>query len=172
MAKKETLEKIAIDLQTGQKQKAVMRLRSLITSYPYDLSLREKLAEIYYEAGFLDMAGLYWLLHEPSDERMSKAIEVYRASVNYSEQKMLADIAFHGEVDELNDYATNLLIQLKHPTQQITKKQTEKTTNNVGSWIEKYGCLVILTFCLFVFIWGMVDLAMTLFPWLTQKIIP
>ena len=44
------------DLKEGRKKKACDRLRNMINQFPDDLSLRKKLGQIYYEAGFLDEA--------------------------------------------------------------------------------------------------------------------
>ncbi|WP_413533942.1 DUF6584 family protein [Empedobacter brevis] len=51
---KSLLDKINYDLEQGRKYKATLRLRNLINYFPNDLTFRNKLAEIYYESGFLD----------------------------------------------------------------------------------------------------------------------
>lgn len=181
MVKQETLAKIETDLQLGCKQRAIVRLRSLVASYPYDLTLRYQLAEIYYQAGFMDMAGLYWLLHEPTDERMKQAIAVYQTSVNHSAQQMLKDIAFHGDqnrhTSELETYALNQLhtlnaLKAKANGESNPPKPPKSVRSAVTDTALEKGCLLILLVCLLIFIWGFIDIIRSVFPWLSEKIIP
>jgi len=69
---KETFDRKDEEIESGLKFKAADRLRNLINEYPNDLTLWDKLAELYYESGFLDAAGRYWILFEPNDDRKRK----------------------------------------------------------------------------------------------------
>ncbi|WP_435524081.1 DUF6584 family protein [Chryseobacterium indoltheticum] len=44
--------RIEEDLKAGRKKKACDRMRNLINEFPNDISLREKLGQIYYDSGF------------------------------------------------------------------------------------------------------------------------
>lgn len=90
----EKLNRINEEIETGLKLKSADRLRNLINEYPNELSIWKRLAELYYESGFLDAAGRYWVLTEPTDERIKRAVEVYLNSVNHSGTQVLQDITF------------------------------------------------------------------------------
>lgn len=170
MAKRETLAKINTDLQSGRKQRAITRLRSLVAAYPYDLSLRNQLAEIYYDAGFMDMAGLYWLLHQPTDKRMKKAIAVYQVSVNHSAQQMLRDLAFHGDKNELEAYALNQLNQLEALKAKLNnasalEKQSNPKRSSIAETLIENSLGWIFLVCILIFLWGLIDIATLILPW-------
>jgi hypothetical protein len=71
---KEKIAKIDSEIELGLKFKAADRLRNLIQENPNELELWNKLAELYYESGFLDAAGKYWILTEPTNDRIKKCI--------------------------------------------------------------------------------------------------
>ena len=95
------------------KLKASDLLRNLINENPNDQNLRNTLAELYYQSGFLDAAGRYWILTEPNDEKIIESIEVYEKSVNYSGNKILQDLKFRGDKNLLSEYAQIKLSELE-----------------------------------------------------------
>lgn len=109
------LNKIEQDIAKGLKLKAVNRLRSLVNDYPNELAIRERLAELYYDSGFLDAAGKYWLLTEtePEDEKIKKCVELYEKSVNQSGTQILNELAFRGDKLRLPQYAQDKLTSLE-----------------------------------------------------------
>jgi len=107
------LIKIDEEINSGLKLKAADRLRNLINEYPNDLSLWNKLAELYYQSGFLDAAGRYWILFEPTDDRIKESIEAYKKSVNNSGYQILQEITFRGEKKKLPEYAQKKLEELE-----------------------------------------------------------
>lgn len=115
---KEKLKKIDEEIKCGLKLKAADRLRSLINEYPNDLTIWDKLAELYYDSGFLDAAGRYWILFEPNDERKRKSIEAYRSTVNNSGYQILQEITFRGDKEKLPEYAKRTLIELEADSRQ------------------------------------------------------
>lgn len=166
-----TREKIQTDLEAGREFKAVKRLRSLIKTYPHDLSLRHQLATIYDEAGFQDAAGLHWLLCEPKNARMRQSVAIYRASVNHSSKQILADLAFYGDIAELDGYAQSVLQQLQtEATGQLAMKVKKDNSTRESAWGEK-GCLVVMLVLLTLFLVGVINGLMTIFPWLTDKML-
>ena len=92
MSLSKKLERIDRESKNGLKLKSADRLRNLINEHPNEMIIWKKLAELYYDSGFLDAAGRYWVLTEPTDERIQKAQEIYLESVNYSGTKILNDI--------------------------------------------------------------------------------
>ena len=74
---KEKISKIDSEIKDGLKSKAADRLPNLIQENPNETELWNRLAELYYESGFLDSAGKYWILTEPTDERISKCVDIY-----------------------------------------------------------------------------------------------
>ncbi|WP_294288084.1 DUF6584 family protein [uncultured Chryseobacterium sp.] len=113
--------KIEQDLKTGKKKKACERLRNLINEYPDDLSLRGKLAQIYYAAGFKDEAGKFWILSEPQNFEMKEAVEIYRSSLSNSRNAILKDIVFRGDKNKLPLYTLNIIKELEADSFKKTK---------------------------------------------------
>lgn len=104
---KKKLEKIDFEVENGLKFKASDRLRNLIQENPNETQLWNKLAELYYESGFLDSAGKYWILTEPTEDRIKKCVEIYEKSVNYSGYQILQEIVFRGDKSKLSEFAQN-----------------------------------------------------------------
>lgn len=77
----------------------------MINEFPDDISLREKLAQIYYDSGFKDEAGKFWILSEPQNLEMKESVETYRNSVSNSGNAILKDIVFRGDKSQLSDYS-------------------------------------------------------------------
>ncbi|GAE66048.1 hypothetical protein H3Z85_11860 [Chryseobacterium indologenes] len=117
--------KIEQDLKEGRKKKACDRLRNLINQSPDDISLRKSLGNIYYEAGFLDEAGKFWILCEPENDTMKMAVEVYRKSLSSSGNAILKDIVFRGDKNLLDDYAKNVISGLEENSFKLTKQIPE-----------------------------------------------
>ncbi|AZB24838.1 hypothetical protein EG339_09685 [Chryseobacterium bernardetii] len=114
-------DKIEQDLKEGKKKKACDRLRNLINQFPDDLSLRKKLGQIYYEAGFIDEAGKYLILSQPENKEMEKAVALYRKTLGNSGNAILKDIVFRGNKAQLNEYAMNVFTELEKDSLKKTK---------------------------------------------------
>ncbi|WP_347217810.1 DUF6584 family protein [Chryseobacterium sp.] len=114
-------DKIEQDLKEGKKKKACDRLRNLINQFPNDLSLRKKLGQIYYNAGFIDEAGKYWILSEPENKEMEKAVALYRKTLGNSGNAILKDIVFRGNKAQLNEYAMKVFAELEKDSLKKTK---------------------------------------------------
>lgn len=118
---KDKLAKIESEIDNGLKLKATDRLRNLINQYPNEIELWSRLAELYYESGFLDAAGRYWILTEPTDDRIKKCVEIYEKSVNYSGTKILQDITFRGDKLKLSEFALKKLTDLELDSKEKSK---------------------------------------------------
>ncbi|MFC4633552.1 DUF6584 family protein [Dokdonia ponticola] len=110
---KDKLAKIESEIDNGLKLKAADRLRNLINQYPNETGLWDRLAALYYESGFLDAAGRYWILTEPTEDRIKRCVEIYEKSVNYSGTKILQDITFRGDKHSLSEFALKKLTDLE-----------------------------------------------------------
>lgn len=143
------------EIKKGLKLKAVNRLRNVINQFPNEIGVRTMLAQLYYEAGFYDAAGLYWMLTEPLEERIKECTAIYRASVNYSPIQILKDIRFRGDKLELSPYALQALDALekeRYEKNKSSKKYNQRISQeaNTGSdWFS--GALIILILLVFVF---------------------
>lgn len=113
MSLEEKLEKIDSEIQRGLKLKATDRLRNLIQEHPNELDLWNKLAELYYESGFMDAAGKYWILTEPTEERIKKCADIYEKSVNYSGYQILQELVYRGDKTKLPEYAQKKMLALE-----------------------------------------------------------
>jgi hypothetical protein len=118
---KQKLEKIDSEIEKGLKFKASDRLRNLIKENPNETQLWNKLAELYYDSGFLDSAGKWWILTEPTDERIKRCVEIYEKSVNYSGYQILQEITFRGEKSKLSEFAQKKLSELEYDSKKKTK---------------------------------------------------
>ena len=110
---KDKLAKIEFDIKNGLKFKAADRLRNMINQYPNETELWNRLAELYYESGFLASAGKYWILTEPKNDRIKKSVEIYEKSVNYSGTEILKDITFRGDRTKLSEFGQKKLTELE-----------------------------------------------------------
>ncbi|MFC3160857.1 hypothetical protein SAMN05443633_105219 [Chryseobacterium arachidis] len=113
--------RIEQDLKDGRKKKACDRLRNMINQFPDDISLREKLAQIYYDSGFKDEAGKFWILSEPQNFEMKEAVEIYRNSLSNSGNAILKDIVFRGDKNRLSEHSKNILNELESDSFKRTK---------------------------------------------------
>lgn len=153
----EKLNQINEEIEAGLKLKSADRLRNLINEYPNELSIWERLAELYYESGFLDAAGRYWVLTEPTEERIKKAVEIYLNSINHSGTQVLQDITFRGDKDELSDYARKKLSEFEtdsktksnyvptfKPKQDKSERKNSKHQETTKDKLTKWGIIAIL----------------------------
>ena len=141
------------DIKSGRKKKACERLRNLINDFPDDLSLREKLAQIYYDSGFLDEAGKFWILSELHTFEIKEAVEIYRKSLGDSGNAILKDIVFRGDKTQLPEYSKNILNDLESDSFKKTnhipefkRKKREKGnyTETKESFLSKIGFYMII----------------------------
>lgn len=147
------LYRIEQDLKAGRKKKACDRLRNMINQFPNDLSLRKKLGQIYFEAGFLDEAGKFWILSSPENNEMENAVEIYRKSLSDSGNAILKDIVFRGDKNLLDEYAWKVITELEQNSLKITKHiPVFKTkTREKGSYSEtQTGFLSKIVTCLLI----------------------
>ncbi|KUN81479.1 hypothetical protein AQJ66_24070 [Streptomyces bungoensis] len=88
----ETLARADADLAAGRVPAARQRLRGLISSFPHDLTLRRRLAEVYRLYGDAAEAGRWMYLEEDRDADETAAFEARYGSPGW---RMKA-LAWHG----------------------------------------------------------------------------
>ncbi|MFF0201223.1 DUF6584 family protein [Streptomyces sp. NPDC005017] len=80
MPLRETLDRVDADLAAGRVPVARQRLRGLVSSFPYDLTLRRRLAEVYRLYGDTAEAGRWMYLEEDRNADETAAFEArYRS---------------------------------------------------------------------------------------------
>ena len=177
MSLESKLENIEIDIQNGLKFKSADRLRNLINQYPNEQELWNRLAELYYESGFLDGAGRYWILTEPTNDRIKKSVEVYEKSVNYSGYQILQEITFRGEKDKLTEYGQKKLTELENDSSEkvsyipkfaenLNRNERKIQKNIERTYKEKLIEKLIIGFLIFILISaiiGIVEISSWLF---------
>lgn len=92
MPLRETLVRVDADLAAGRVPVARQRLRGLISSFPHDLSLRRRLAEVYRLYGDAAEAGRWMYLEEDRNAEETAAFETRYGSPGW---RMKA-LAWHG----------------------------------------------------------------------------
>jgi hypothetical protein len=147
------------EIKNGLRFKAVNRLRNVINQFPDNMEARTKLAQLYYEAGFYDAAGLFWMLTEPVEEHVKQCTVIYKASVNYSPVQILKDIKYRGNVSGLSPYAAEVLKSLEE--EKRTKNASSKAYNKrleaaPDSKSDSWGA-ILLVVILIVFLLGFIN---------------
>ena len=168
---KEKLAKIEIDIKNGLKFKAADRLRNMINQYPNETELWNRLAELYYESGFLASAGKYWILTEQSDDKIKKCVEIYEKSVNHSGTKILQDITFRGDKSKLSEFGKRKLSELESDSKKKSnyvpefspilnkkRKNKERQKTNFKDELIKFGLIVLLIGILLSIIVGFITI--------------
>ncbi|WP_254047420.1 DUF6584 family protein [Streptomyces aureus] len=75
MSQLNTLARVDADLDAGRVPMARQRLRGLVSSFPYDLTLRRRLAEVYRLYGDAAEAGRWMYLEEDRNAEETAAFE-------------------------------------------------------------------------------------------------
>lgn len=79
----ETLARVDADLAAGRVPLARQRLRGLVSSYPYDLTLRRRLAEVYRLYGDAAEAGRWMYLEQGRNAEETAAFEARYGSARW-----------------------------------------------------------------------------------------
>ena len=117
MSKETVLSRIETDLQRGDLGKARDRLHTLVYSYPSDMALRVRLAEVYHRLQFPAMAGRYWYLEEHRTPEMETVVAAFERSCGNDTLLMLSAIKFRGDPYQVGDYTRQRLGMLQQAVQ-------------------------------------------------------
>lgn len=156
------LAAINCDIELGRKQRAADKLRKLICQNPEEIDLWFITGELYYNSGFLDMAGRYWLFYPSVEPHITKAIDIYKESVNFSSTQMLRDIKFSGSAENLPLYSQNIIESLEkdafkstgfvpryNNTPYVPEKEKFRPPS-ISKIKQNFGCLLGIVLIVFV----------------------
>jgi len=155
------LKRIDIDfeIEEGFKFKAADRLANMLRANPEDMYLWNMLGELYYDSGFYDAAGKYWLMYPSNEYHIVKCIEIYRESMNHSATRILNDIKFRGDKSKLTNFSREILEELEEESKNEggyvhrspIVRITDETLNSETNWFkEAVWMLLKVLFLLFL----------------------
>ncbi|MEV6192118.1 DUF6584 family protein [Streptomyces sp. NPDC051920] len=166
MPLRDTLARVDADLAAGRVPVARQRLRGLVSSFPDDLTLRRRLAEIYRLYGEPAEAGR-WMYLEP--DRDTAETSAFEARYETAELRMHA-LAWRGsESLASTDFARGQLEAVRvacsdsmgHPVDWDTASRDTKadsTNSPVADFLAGAGCLVAVVAFLAIWVNGLVAL--------------
>ncbi|MDX2706423.1 hypothetical protein PV350_26745 [Streptomyces sp. PA03-6a] len=169
----ETLARIDADLAAGRVPVARQRLRGLISSFPHDLPLRRRLAEVYRLYGDAAEAGRWMYLEDDRDADETAAFEARYGSPG----RRMKALAWHGpEAMAATAFAEGQLVAVRtacteevgHPVnwddpasyRDSLDEQHEAPSEpwTVGGVLAGAGCLVAVLVFLAIWVNGLVAL--------------
>lgn len=113
MSKKDALIKVKKDIADKDLGMARQRLHSLIAEYPNDLSLRSKLAKVYWKLQYPELAGRYWYLEENLGKEGKLAVGFFKKMYGNDEFSILRALKFKGSLKSIPLYARHKLERLQ-----------------------------------------------------------
>ncbi|WP_030805573.1 DUF6584 family protein [Streptomyces sp. NRRL F-2799] len=152
MPLRDTLARVDEDLAAGRVPVARQRLRGLVSSFPYDPTLRRRLAEVYRLYGEPAQAGRWMYLEEDRDAAETAAFEArYRTSA-----ERRAALSWDGP-DSLapTDFAREQLAAL--PVASPESVESSGHADVKGS-LAAAGCLVLALAFLAIWVIGVIAL--------------
>ncbi len=153
MSLQQTLQRVERDIAAGNLGRARDRLHGLVWQYPDDLSLRERLAEVYWQLQFPSMAGCYWYLHEPSTEARQRAVREFEHACGNDPLHLLTRLKFRGDPERLPPYARDKLERLqrecerkygRYPVFHATSKRWQFSPPSWRRRVAAAGCVLAL----------------------------
>ncbi|MFD9461974.1 DUF6584 family protein [Streptomyces sp. NPDC060027] len=166
MPLRDTLSQVDADLAAGRVPVARQRLRGLVSSFPDDLMLRRRLAEVYRLYGEPAEAGRWMYLDKDRDASETSAFE---ARYRTAPQRMRA-LAWHGpESLAQSAFARQQLAAIRaacsdalgHPVDWDTVPSSRETDNRgstFAGFLAATGCLVAVLAFLAIWVIGLVAL--------------
>ncbi|WP_333774014.1 DUF6584 family protein [Streptomyces sp. IBSBF 3136] len=173
MPLRETLARADADLAAGRVPVARQRLRGLISSFPHDLTLRRRLAEVYRLYGDSAEAGRWMYLE---DDRSAEETAAFEARYGTPGRRMKA-LAWHGPEanaatafaqEQLTSVRTACAEELGHPADRddpasyrdAVEEEREAPCEpwTVGGVLAGAGCLAAALVFLAVWVNGIVAL--------------
>ncbi|WP_336317624.1 DUF6584 family protein [Streptomyces lavendofoliae] len=173
MPLRETLAHVDADLAAGRVPVARQRLRGLVSSFPYDLTLRRRLAEVYRLYGDAAEAGRWMYLEEDRDVEETAAFEARYGSPGWRMKALAwrgpeATAATSFAREQLAAVRTACALELGHPVDWDDPASYRESLEGTyeapsGSWsasgvLAGVGCLVGALAFLAVWVVGVVAL--------------
>lgn len=101
MARPETLRKVEYDIQNGNLGLARDRLHGLMLSYPDDLGLRVRLAEVYSQLQQPVMAGRYCYLEAEKTPEMEAAVQAFEKMQGHDPLRIMRALNYRGDLSAI-----------------------------------------------------------------------
>ena len=170
MAKEDTLRRVQTDIEAGNIGRARDRLHGLIWQYPNDLSLRARLAEVYWQLRFPAMAGCYWYLEEPASDKIREAQAEFERFCGRDPLHMLQRLKFRGDAASMPPYAREKLLGLQRDCERkhgcypdFSKKPAYRRTGGWKEQVVPWGCVAGIAAVLVLAAIGLVRVLQWLF---------
>ncbi|MEU6370026.1 DUF6584 family protein [Streptomyces sp. NPDC046931] len=166
MPLRDTLARVDSDLAAGRVPVARQRLRGLVSSFPNDLMLRRRLAEVYRLYGEPAEAGRWMYLEQDRDAAETSAFE---ARYRTAPQRMRA-LSWHGpESLAPSDFAREQLAAVRAASSRVMGRPVDWDTLPSGceadgkgggfaDFLAGAGCLVAVLAFLAIWVNGLVAL--------------
>ena len=157
MSRETTLARVERDRARGDLGRARDRLHGLIQTYPNDLDLRRRLAEVYSSLRFPAMAGRYWYLAEAKTELMADACRAFGKGFHNDPFGMWCALKFRGDINQLDcAYAREQLRALQARCRKshhscpdfspkgLEKRRARRRGEGLLSGVATLGCMLAL----------------------------
>ncbi|MDV9190345.1 DUF6584 family protein [Streptomyces sp. SR27] len=173
MSQSNTLARVDADLVAGRVPMARQRLRGLVASFPYDLTLRRRLAEVYRLYGDAAEAGRWTYLEEDRSAEETAAFEARYGSpgrrmkaLAWRGPEELAATAFaHGQLVAVRTACAERLgrpVDWDDPSSYGEDTYEERASDvggwSVGGFVAGAGCLVGVVAFVWVWVLGVIAL--------------
>lgn len=163
MAKCTTLERIDSEIAEGRLGIARDRLRGLITAYPDDLSLRTRLAEVYWKLGYPVLAGQFWFLDSELGDEEEQAVQAFLLACKNDPKTVLHRLRLRGGPEGLGDKARE---RFEEQVRAYRAKFSEEPTfpakpleaRLFGSRVWIWGCTLLALLMLATMMIGLVEI--------------
>lgn len=161
------------DIDAGYKYSAANSLKKMLQHYPEEYFISNKLAELYYDAGFYDAAGKYWLWYPSNEYRVVKCIEIYRESMGNSATRILNDIQFRGDKSRLRNFSREIIEELEKESEEeggvIYWDDTQIHEDHEDHFVgENSGCELLALLIVGLFILALVVGFYTIVGWIIR----
>lgn len=170
MPLQETLARVDADLAAGRVPLARQRLRGLVSSFPHDLTLRRRLAEVYRLYGDAAEAGRWMFLEPDRDPAETAAFTArYRTPV-----RRMRALAWHGPESRAGSaFAARQLAAVRTacseavgrpvdwdavPTDEDGTEEQPAPGSGLGNFLADAGCLLLVLGLVAVWVNGLIDL--------------
>lgn len=101
MSLQEALVRASRDIERGDLGKARDRLEGMLAGYPDELSLRDRLGEVYWRLQYPERAGRCWYLIESTHPEMDEAKRAFESRYGNDAWLMLDALDYHGGLESL-----------------------------------------------------------------------
>ncbi|OHB82195.1 MAG: hypothetical protein A2W31_16160 [Planctomycetes bacterium RBG_16_64_10] len=169
MSKQTTLQRVSDDIGRGYLGTARDRLHGLLGIYPDDLSLRSRLAEVYWQLRHPGLAGLYWFLDPERNDDIRTAIAEFERECGGDPWILLTRLKLRWNPDEMPDgFAKEQIRELLDQCRKKYKRvpefptgrgpgQRKRKPNQFKDAIAALGCGLVVFVVLFLLVMGVIQ---------------